>query len=119
MYGVFSMTNLAPAEAVEFTTKVDGSASAVSTYIKRNVYDPKDEKIGDVTDLLLGSDGKISTAIISVGGFLGLGEKEVAVPFSALHVKRKDSSWYLTMNTTKDALKGTPNFSYGGERVRW
>jgi sporulation protein YlmC with PRC-barrel domain len=113
------MTTFAPTQAVEFTNKVDGSASAVSTYIKRNVYDPKDEKIGDVTDLLLGSDGKISTALISVGGFLGMGEKEVAVPFSSLHVKRKDNSWYLTMNTTKDALKGTPNFSYGGERVRF
>ena len=113
------MANVSSAGAVEFTTKVDGSASAVSTFFKRNVYDPKDEKIGDVTDLLMGSDGKISTAIISVGGFLGMGEKEVAVPFSSLHVTRKDNSWYLTMNTTKDALKGTPNFSYSGERARW
>jgi hypothetical protein len=113
------MTTFASADAVQFTTKVDGSTSAVSTYFKRNVYDPKDEKIGDVTDLLVGPDGKISTAIISVGGFLGMGEKEVAVPFHSLFVKRKDDSWYLAMNTTKDALKGTPSFSYGGERARW
>jgi sporulation protein YlmC with PRC-barrel domain len=114
-----TMTTFATAQAVEFTSKVDGSASAVSTYFKRTVYDPKDEKIGEVTDLLVGSDGKISTAIISVGGFLGIGDKEVAVPFSSLHVKRKDNSWYLAMNTTKDALKGTPNFAYAGERARW
>jgi sporulation protein YlmC with PRC-barrel domain len=114
-----TMTTFATAQAVEFTNKVDGSASAISTYFRRTVYDPKDEKIGEVTDLLVGSEGKISTAIISVGGFLGIGDKEVAVPFSSLHVKRKDNSWYLAMNTTKDALKGTPNFAYAGERARW
>jgi hypothetical protein len=108
-----------PRGAVEFTAKVSGDTAAVSTYYKRNVYDAADEKIGDITDLIMGHDGRISTAVVAVGGFLGIGEKEVAVPFTALHVKRKDDSWYLVMHTTKDALKNAPKFAYAGERAHW
>jgi sporulation protein YlmC with PRC-barrel domain len=108
-----------PSGAVEFTAKVPGDTAAVSTYYKRNVYDGADEKIGDVTDLMMGHDGRISTAVIAVGGFLGIGEKEVAVPFSSLHVKKKDNSWYLVMHTTKDALTKAPKFAYAGERAHW
>jgi hypothetical protein len=67
----------------------------------------------------MGHDGKISTAVISVGGFLGVGEKEVAVPFGSLHVKKKDNSWYLVMHATKEALTNAPKFAYSGERARW
>jgi sporulation protein YlmC with PRC-barrel domain len=105
--------------AVMFTAKVPGDTAAVSTYYKRNVYDAKDEKIGDVTDLIMGHDGSISTAVVAVGGFLGIGEKEVAVPFSSLHVKKKDNSWYLVMHATKEALTNAPKFAYPGERARW
>jgi sporulation protein YlmC with PRC-barrel domain len=108
-----------PSGAVQFTTKLPGDTAAVSTYYKRNVYDAADGKIGDVTDLIMGPDGKISTAVISVGGFLGVGEKEVAVPFGSLHVKKKDNSWYLVMHTTKEALTNAPKFAYSGERARW
>jgi sporulation protein YlmC with PRC-barrel domain len=108
-----------PVGAVEFTAKVPGDTAAVSTYYKRNVYDAADEKIGEVTDLIMGYDGRISTAVIAVGGFLGIGEKEVAVPFGSLHVKKKDNSWYLVMHTTKDALTKAPKFAYSGERAHW
>jgi sporulation protein YlmC with PRC-barrel domain len=104
---------------VEFTAKLPGDTAAVSTYYKRNVYDAADQKIGDVTDLIMGHDGKISTAVIAVGGFLGIGEKEVAVPFGSLHVKKKDNSWYLVMHTTKEALTNAPKFAYSGERAHW
>jgi PRC-barrel domain len=83
------------------------------------VYDTADEKIGDVTDLIMGHDGTISTAVIAVGGFLGMGEKEVAVPFNSLHVTKKDGSWYLVMHTTKEALSNAPKFAYAGERAHW
>src|ERR1700694_1109588 len=95
LMSMHSTTTLPPSGAVEFTAKVPGDTSAVSTYYKRNVYDAADEKIGDITDLIMGYDGRISTAVIAVGGFLGIGEKEVAVPFGSLHVKKKDNSWYL------------------------
>ena len=59
-------------------------ALTISDYYDQSVYDPQDNKIGDTKDLLVNKDGKIDAAIISVGGFLGVGEKNVAVPFNAL-----------------------------------
>ena len=52
----------------------------------------------------------------SVGGFLGAGEKDVAVPFEAVHPTMKDKKWWLVMNTTKDSLKSAPGFKYRFER---
>jgi sporulation protein YlmC with PRC-barrel domain len=91
--------------AVKFTAKQPGHSAAVSTYLKCSVYDYAGEKIGDVSDLIMGVDGKISTALISHRGFLGIGEKQVAVSFDSLQVKRHKSHWYLVMNTTWDDLK--------------
>jgi len=49
-----------------------------------NVYNQSNEKIGDISDLMLNKDGKIDTAVVSVGGFLGIGTHDVAVKFSEL-----------------------------------
>lgn len=74
------------------------------------VYDPNDNKIGDVDDLVLKSDGSISKAVIGVGGFLGVGQKDVALPFTDLKVKTKDDKSWLVLDTTKDKLKAAPAF---------
>ena len=65
-------------------------STTVTNYYKQNVYDPSDAKIGEITDVLVGKDGKVDAFIISVGGFLGVGEKDVAVPFSAVHGTEKN-----------------------------
>ena len=49
-----------------------------------NVYNENDEKIGDINEVLVDRNGKAEAVVIGVGGFLGLGEHDVAVPFSAL-----------------------------------
>jgi len=87
-------------------------STTVTNYYKQNVYDPSDAKIGEITDVLVGKDGKIEAFIVSVGGFLGVGEKDVAVPFSAVHGSEKNGKWYLTMNSTKDALKAAHGYKY-------
>jgi hypothetical protein len=51
---------------------VPSGALPISDYYNRTVYDPKDNKIGEVEDLLVGQDGKIDAAIVGVGGFLGV-----------------------------------------------
>ena len=57
-------------------------------------------------DVIVDKSGKVASLIIGVGGFLGAGEKDVAVPFDAVHVTTKDNNkWYLVMNATKDHLK--------------
>jgi hypothetical protein len=57
---------------------------------------------------------------VGVGGFLGAGEKDVAVPFNAVQFKTKDNNkWYPVMNTTKDALKNAPGYKYDRTAMTW
>lgn len=61
------------------------NATTVTNYYKQNVYDPSDTKIGEIKDVLVSKEGKVDAFIVSVGGFLGVAEKDVAVPFDAIH----------------------------------
>lgn len=77
------------------------------------VYNQANEKVGDINDLILGADGKISNAVIGVGGFLGLGEKLVAVAFDDLKMNREaDGTMRVTIDSTKEALESAPDFKY-------
>ena len=93
-------------------TDVPPNSMAITNYYKQNVYDPGNNKIGEVDDVLLGADGKINALVIGVGGFLGIGEKHVIVPFNAVKADRKDNKWQLMMNSSKDELKAAPGFKY-------
>ena len=95
------------------------NSTTVTNYYKQNVYDPSDSKIGEISDVLVGKDGKVEAFIISVGGFLGVGEKDVAVPFSAVHGTEKNGTWYLTMNSTKDALKAAHGYKFDRAKATW
>jgi hypothetical protein len=100
-------------------TSLPADASTVTNYYKQNVYDPSDNKIGEVTDLLVEKDGKIPAVMIAVGGFLGIGEKDVAVAFDAVRATTKNNKVYLVMNTTKDALKSASGFKYDRTAAKW
>jgi sporulation protein YlmC with PRC-barrel domain len=91
----------------------------VTDYYKQNVYDPADKKIGEIKDVLITSDGKIAAFIIEVGGFIGAGAKDVAVPFSDVKGTKKNDKWYLTMNADKDELKNAPGLTYDRNSTRW
>ena len=95
------------------------NAVTVTEWYKQNVYDPSDSKIGDIKDVLLDKDGKAAALIIGVGGFLGAGEKDVAVPFNAVQVQKRDNKDYLVMNATKDALKSAKGFKYDRSNMAW
>src|SRR5215468_12774383 len=90
--------------AAQIHTNLPADSVTVTHWYKQNVYDPSDNKIGEIMDVLVDRDGKVSALIVGVGGFLGMGEKDVAVPFDAVHVTTKDNKYYLVMNATKDAL---------------
>lgn len=95
------------------------NAETVTNWYKQDVYDPTDHKIGEISDVLVNQDGRVSAFIMSVGGFLGVGEKDVAVPFSAVHATQRNGKWWLTMNTTKDAMKTAPGFKYDKAKATW
>jgi sporulation protein YlmC with PRC-barrel domain len=106
----------APAQIM---TSMPANSSTITNWYKQNVYDPSDNKIGEVMDVLLDKEGKVSALVIGVGGFLGAGEKDVMVPFNAVQVTKKDNKWYLVMNSTKDALKNARGFKYDRNATTW
>jgi sporulation protein YlmC with PRC-barrel domain len=100
--------------------QVPTEAMTVTDWYKQDVYDPNNNKIGEVMDVLLDKSGRVTSLIVGVGGFLGAGEKDVAVPFDAVRVTNKDKGKYtLVMNTTKDDLKSAPGFKYDRNTTTW
>ena len=85
-----------------------------SDIYKANVYDPSEHKIGDVSDLMIDSNGNVTAAIISVGGFLGIGQKDVVIPFKELQISMRDGKNWLVLNRTKDELKTAPAYNNTG-----
>jgi hypothetical protein len=70
-----------------------------------------DESIGSVTDLLLDKSGNIVAAVIGVGGFLGIGQKDVAISFDTLNVSQdKDGNPQARLSLSKKELEGAPDF---------
>ena len=67
----------------------------------------------------MSKNGNIDAAIIGVGGFLGVGEKNVAVPFNALKLTDKSGKRYLVLNTTKEALKSAPGYTFDRSAYQW
>jgi len=98
---------------------VPTSSMTVTDWYKQDVYDQTNTKVGEIMDVLVGQDGQVNALIIGVGGFLGAGEKDVAVSFNTVKATRKDNKIYLTMNTTKDALKSAPGFKYDRAKTAW
>jgi len=100
-------------------TTVPQGSTTVTDWYKQNVYDPSDNKIGEITDVLVDKSGKVTTLIVGVGSFLGVTDKDVAVPFSDVHPTMKDQKWYLVMNATKDSLKSAPGLKYDRTTTTW
>ena len=109
--------NVPPAQIM---TSIPADSVTVTHWYKQNVYDPNDNKIGEIMDVLIDRQGKADALIVGVGGFLGMGEKDVAVPFNAVQATTKDNNkWYLVMNSTKDALKSAKGFKYDRNAMTW
>ncbi len=104
-------TGNAPAEAKFSTVSKD---EMFSSKIKGlSVTNQKNETIGEISDIAMKGQS-VDALILSVGGFLGMGEHYVAVSPSSVNVRydQKAEKWMASMNTTKDALKAAPEFKY-------
>lgn len=79
-----------------------------STLINMDVKNSADEKIGDINDVIVSADGKVEQVIISVGGFLGVGTRKVAVAWNEVKVDTNaDVAW---VNLSKQQLEIAPEF---------
>ncbi|MBQ0819353.1 PRC-barrel domain-containing protein [Microvirga sp. HBU67558] len=65
-----------------------------------NVYNQNNEKIGDISELLVDSSGKVQAVVVGVGGFLGLGERDVAIPFEQIKLVNEPRTVATTATTT-------------------
>ena len=81
-----------------------------TTIIGTDIKNSADETIGEIDDVVVDSDGKIQHVVVSVGGFLGVGTRYVAVPWSDLRFDRGRE--VALLNMTKDQLKAAPEYKY-------
>ena len=104
-------TGTAPAETKFSTVSKDEMFSSKLKGLK--VSNQKDESVGEITDIAI-KNHQVDALILSVGGFLGVGEHYVAVSPASVSVRHdaKNDKWLASMNTTKEALKAAPEFKY-------
>lgn len=98
-------------EAAPAVTPADGFLA--SNMIGETVYNgtgEEAENIGDVNDLVLDQDGMVKSIVIGVGGFLGVGEKTVELPYSAAEWAEKDGDRWIVVASTKEELESMPAF---------
>jgi sporulation protein YlmC with PRC-barrel domain len=76
----------------------------------QTIYNSTNEKIGELDDLIIGKD-RVLFAIIQVGGFLGIGSRLVAVPYTSLQISQEGKR-ILLPGATKEQLKALPEFVY-------
>ncbi len=82
----------------------------VSKYIGKAVYNHENQKIGDIQDLVMdGGYNRISYAVLSFGGFLGMGNKYFAIPWSSLEYRQGQDD-RLFLNVTEQSLRNAPGF---------
>lgn len=107
-------TNAMP-QGVTSTTTVTGktrSADRATKIIGSDVMNDNKETIGTINDLLITQGEKVPTAILSIGGFLGIGTRYVAVPFSDL---KMSNNGVIMPGATKASLKALPEFKYDND----
>ena len=101
------MTSIA---IVKVDVEVVAAGVRASRLIGSYVYNDEKEDIGSVDDLMIGEDDRVEFAILSVGGFLGLGARLVAVPFDSLETD--DSGRIILPGATREELERLPGFKY-------
>jgi sporulation protein YlmC with PRC-barrel domain len=101
-----------PAGKANFVAKQTSDQWLASKFKGTDVIGTDDKKIGDVSDILFDKDKKILAYIVGVGGFLGIGQKDVAIdPASFQMVSGRDNNDFkLRLSMTKDELKAAPTF---------
>lgn len=83
-----------------------------SKLVGLTVYNNQNEKLGEVEDLAIDNGQTIKGVVVSVGGFLGLGERYVLIDPATVTISNKDNSMKAVVDTNKDTLKNAPEFKY-------
>jgi sporulation protein YlmC with PRC-barrel domain len=100
-------------------TQAPTNAVSITKMYKQAVYDNGNNRIGEIDDVLMTNDGRVAALVIGVGGFLGIGEKHVILPFNAVTATERGGSVRLVMNTTKEELNASTGFRYEKSKYVW
>ncbi|KOX43478.1 photosystem reaction center subunit H [Streptomyces purpurogeneiscleroticus] len=83
-----------------------------SKLVGKNLYNNKNENVGEIEDLVIDNGKTVTGVVVSVGGFLGMGERYVLVDPSSIFLHRTGGSLKAMVDTDKDTLKNAPEFKY-------
>jgi len=100
------------ASALSFVATQSGGEQNTASVIGLPVENNAGGKPGDINYLVLDNTGKISTAVIGVGGFLGVGEKNVGIPYNELSFTESNGRRIATVDATKETLTNAPSYTW-------
>jgi len=108
----------ASANSKNMYVNVPNSDELSSKLVGLDIYNNENKDVGTIKDIAIDSNGRTTAYIVSVGGFLGLGDHYVAIRPSSVNVTydADKKEWHATMNATAADLKAAPEFKYNG---RW
>jgi hypothetical protein len=113
---VFAQTK-APAPVVNSGSTMQAPGDVrTDKLIGRNIQNPQDETIGEIKSVMLNQGGSVDSVIVGVGGFLGMGEREVAIGWKDLNVTNNGEK--VTTALSKDQLKALPEYKYADVKQR-
>lgn len=128
----FALPALAQDAASPFQTEAAGPSVSASDVIGARIYATEAavdadaysgvqegwEDIGEVNDIILGRDGTVDAVLVDIGGFLGMGERQVAVDMAALKFVQDDATdaddWFLVLQSDRGTLEGAPEYVMPG-----
>lgn len=128
----FALPAMAQDAASPFQTEAAGPSLAASEVIGARIYASEAaidadaysgvqegwEDIGEVNDIILGRDGSVDAVLVDIGGFLGMGERQIAVDMAALRVVQDDATdaddWFLVLQSDRAGLEGAPEYVMPG-----
>ena len=110
-----------PSGRLSFYTSHPGQMRA-SKLIGFNVKNNANETIGEINELILDKDGKVVAVVVGVGGFLGIGQHEVAIDYKSLNIKYDPNAMTdagattVVVDATKDSLKAAPAWTWNSDK---
>jgi sporulation protein YlmC with PRC-barrel domain len=102
------------AGSIEYVTNVAADQMLASDITGMSVVNAGGEELGKINDLVVDQSGKPAAALIGVGGFLGIGEKNVGIPFDQLQFAMNEKNEHVARldGATKETLEAAPAFVY-------
>jgi sporulation protein YlmC with PRC-barrel domain len=103
-----------PAGSIEYVTNVAADQLLASDITGMTVVNAGGEELGEINDLVIDQSGKPVVALIGVGGFLGIGEKDVGISFDQLQFATSEQNEQIARldDATKETLEAAPAFVY-------